>query len=54
MQGEVDLRKRLLLLDCTDGIVHVLGLVDFLRIVVHVGELFEELWGWGRGRGVWM
>lgn len=49
MQGEVDFRERLLLLDGANSIVEVLGLVHFAGLVVlHGGRLiFGE-----RGRGV--
>jgi hypothetical protein len=39
VQGEVDLRRRLLLLDSADGVVHVRLLVDILLVVLHAGRL---------------
>lgn len=38
VQGEVDFRDGLLLLDCADGIVHVRLLVDLLLVVLHAGQ----------------
>lgn len=42
MQSEVNLGKRLLLLDCTNRIVHILRLVDVLRVVLHDGQAMQE------------
>jgi len=35
VQAEVNFRQRLLLLDGANGLVHVLRLVDILRVVLH-------------------
>jgi hypothetical protein len=52
MQGKVYLGKRLLLLNRTNGILHVLRLIDILRVVLHGGQAGgagnRELWGRGR------
>jgi hypothetical protein len=42
MQGEVNLRERLLLTDGANSIVNVLGLVDVLRLVLHVGRIEQQ------------
>ena len=38
VQGKVDLRDGLLLLDCANGIAHVRLLVNFLLVVLHAGQ----------------
>ena len=43
MQGEVDLRERLLLTHGANSIVNVLGLVDVLLLVVHVGQSMQSM-----------
>lgn len=45
MQGEVNLRERLLLADGANSIVNVLGLVDVLRLVLHVGRFEQQAVG---------
>jgi hypothetical protein len=45
MQGKVDLRERLLLTDGANSIVNVLGLVDVLRLVLHVGQFTQQVVG---------
>ena len=50
VQGEVNLRKRLLLLDCANSIVQVLRLVDILRVVLHGGRSMQAAGSCGRAR----
>jgi hypothetical protein len=45
MQGEVDLRERLLLTDGANSIVNVLGLVNVLLLVLHVGQSMQQAVG---------
>jgi hypothetical protein len=41
VQGKVNLGQRLLLLDCADGILHVLALIDILGVVLHGGRAVQ-------------
>lgn len=54
MQGEVDFRQRLLLLDGADGIVKILRLVEAFLVVLHDGqdsaELRRQITGLSEGR----
>jgi len=51
MQGKVDFRERLLLPHRADGIVDILGLVDFL-VVLHLGRSVLQAVRCGRKKTV--
>jgi hypothetical protein len=52
VQGKVDFRRRLLLLDGANGVVHVRLLVDILLVVLHAGRLSWRSRAVGGG-GLW-
>jgi hypothetical protein len=51
MQGKVDLRERLLLLDCADSIVQVLRLISILGVVLHVVQIVDSCGSCGAANG---